>query len=237
MTWKKLAALTEHKFVGAYGIQYWAIREGKVWHQGRKLAAADPQTFEFCEEQYFLGRDASCIYHAWSRLPKIDRDSFRRVGLYWMDRQHVYFEYETSFKALRDVDPGSFRHVGGSYGADDHSAWYYGRKMSGNPRCMDLRVIAENDLYACDGEAVYYDGKPLKGVLAAQWRILTEEFSGDGKNLYFTERKLARADFATWRHVHGAWSKDQHRVFHMNLVMKDLAPEGFDETQARQLSS
>jgi hypothetical protein len=33
--------------------------------------------------------------------------------------------------------------------------------------------------------------------------------------------------------VHRSWSKDGRHVFHMNLIAKDIPPDGFDIAQAR----
>ena len=233
-TWKKLADQPHQKAVGTYGIEYWAIRDGKVWHQGRRLSKADAATFEILENSSFIARDVSSIYHAWSRLPKIDRDSFCRIGIHWKDRQHVYFEHETSLRELQGADPQSFRDLGGGYGADDNRAWHWGREMKHCTRSRDLQLVPRNRLYARDGANIYCDGKVLRGANHDPWRILASGFSRDDQGIYYLERKLPRADVHSWTHVHRAWSKDRHHVFHMNLVEKDIPPDGFDVAQARQ---
>jgi len=234
MMWKKLLLLPGAKMMGAHGTEIWAIREGKVWHQGRKLSAADAATFEIFENGHsFIARDASSVFYAWSRLPKIDRDSFQRNGIYWQDEDHVYFEYETSFRMLSGVDAKNFRYLGGSYGTDGKSAWHHGRKMKNCTRCSNLHAIDGDDLYASDGEQIYFDGKPLRGVDVSQWRILYEYFSGDGKSVYYAERKLPRVDFQSWRPMaYGPWSKDKNNFFYMNIIKKKFSPGDFDKTQA-----
>ncbi|MEX8194611.1 DKNYY domain-containing protein [Comamonas guangdongensis] len=236
MSWKKLADFPAQKVIGAYGRELWALRDARVWHQGRKLAAADAASFEVVEHQQFIARDACSVFHAWSRLPRIDRNSFRQVGMYWLDRSSVYFEYETSLRPLADSDPLTFRELGGGYGADAQAAWYCGRRMKNCTRGRHLQVIPSNDLYASDGEHIYCDGKPLRGANPSRWRILNAEFSGDDEAIYFLERKLPRADPPSWRHIHGAWSKDSKHVFHMNLIEKNAAPDSFEKTCASSLS-
>jgi hypothetical protein len=232
MTWRKLSSLPEQKIVGAYKIEFWAIRGGNVWHQGRKLRLADAATFEVFENQNFIARDAFCIYHAWSRLPQIDRDSFIKDGEYWKDKNSVYSEYETSLRVLQESNAKNFHNLGGGYGADEKTAWYFGRKIKNCTLGRDLRVIEENQLYASDGEKIYFGGKPLSSVHAAQWRILNDFFSCDEKHIYYTERKLPRVDIQSWQHVYKTWSKDKNHVFHMNLIEKGVLPNDFDKSQA-----
>lgn len=91
---------------------------------GRLLRKADAASFEFIPAHFFIARDAHAVYHAWTRQTSIDRDSFRQCGAYWLDNHAVYFEYETSLKALAGADCTTFRDLGGGYGADDHGGWY-----------------------------------------------------------------------------------------------------------------
>jgi hypothetical protein len=233
MIWKKLSSFPDQRIIGNYGIEFWAIRENKVWHQGRKLTNANYETFEIFDNQNFIARDQSYIYHGWSRLPKIDRDSFTKTGTYWTDKNSVYFEHETSLKILKDSDAKSFRYLGGSYGADDHSAWYYGSKLKSCTNSSSLVVVKNNELYAKDDNTVYFDGKTLDGVDASQWTILnTDSYSSDGKNVYFAERKLPRVDIKSWQHIYKTCSKDKNHVFHMNFIEKDIFSETFDKYQA-----
>lgn len=117
MPWQKIGELPDQRFVGPYGIEFWRIHKGQVFHQGRLLRKADAASFEFIPAHYFVARDAPAVYHARTGLPAIDRDSFRQCGGYWLDRRNVYFEYETSLKALAEADCATFRSMGGGYGA------------------------------------------------------------------------------------------------------------------------
>ncbi len=223
MPWQKIIALPDQRFIGSYGIEYWSVHDGQVFHQGRPLRNADAASFEFMPARHFMGRDAHAVYHAWTRLPAIDRDSFRQCGAYWLDDRAVYFEYETSLKALPGAECTTFRDIGGGYGADNEGGWYCGRRMKHCRRGDLLQGVAEDPLYAVDDSNVYCDGKPLPGVDRARWRLLGGYFSGDGSRVYYLERKLPRVDASTWRWLEGSWSRDATQLFTMHLVEK--APE------------
>lgn len=233
MTWIKLSSIPGAKIVGKYEVEYWAIIDGKVWHQGRQLRAADAETFEVFEKHEFIARDASCVYHAWSRLTHIDRNSFVKNGEYWQDKNAVYFECESSLKPLQDSDADSFNYLEGSYGVDKKHAWYYGRKIKSCTQSRNLRIIPENKLYANDGENIYFDGKPLPGANPSTWRMINSEFfSCDEKRIYFCEKKLPYADLKSWQHIYKTWSKDQNHVYRMSIIEKNINPECFDQIQA-----
>ncbi len=221
MPWQKISDLPDQRFIGPYGIEYWRVHDGQVFHQGRLLRKADAARFEFMPAHPFIGRDAQAVYHAWSRLPAIDRDSFRQCGAYWLDDHAVYFEYETSLKALPGAECTKFRDLGGGYGADDEGGWYCGRRMRHCLRGDLLQVVAEDPLFAPDDSNVYCDGKPLPGVDSACWWLLGGHFSGDGRRVYYPERKLPRVDVASWRRLEGSWSRDATQVFRMHLVERD----------------
>ncbi|MGE8268535.1 MAG: hypothetical protein ACN6PT_06160 [Stenotrophomonas geniculata] len=103
MPWQKIGELPDQRFVGPYGIEFWRIQKGQVFHQGRLLRKADAASFEFIPAHYFVARDAPAVYHAGTRLPAIDRDSICQSDAYWLDNHVVYFEHETSLKALAEA--------------------------------------------------------------------------------------------------------------------------------------
>lgn len=239
MTWQKLSDFPEQKVIGVYDIEFWAIIDGKVWHQGRKLAAADAASFEiFLDDPLahspFIARDATSVFHAWTRMGKIDRNSFTQYGQYWLDQQQVYLEHETSLKAVQHADPQSFRDLGHGYAADQHTAWYWGRQMKSCIHSQQLEVFTDNTLYASDTEQIYCDGKPLPRVNASQWHMLTAAFSTDNTSIYYLERKLPRVDIASWMHLDGPWSKDQQHVFYMNKIQKEYSAASFDLAEIAQ---
>ena len=221
MPWQKISDQPDQRFLGPFRIEFWRIHEGQVFHQGRLLRKADAASFEFIPAHFFIGRDAHAVYHAWTRQTTIDRDSFRQCGQYWLDDHAVYFEYETSLKALAGADCTTFRDLGGGYGADDQGGWYCGRRMKHCLRGDLLQGVAEDPLYAVDDSNVYCDGKPLPGVDRARWQLLDGCFSGDGSRVYDLERKLPRVDAATWRWLEGGWSRDATQLFNMYEVEKD----------------
>lgn len=58
MAWQKIIDLPDQRFIGPYGIEYWRVAEGQVFHQGRLLRKADAASFEFMPAHPFIGRDA-----------------------------------------------------------------------------------------------------------------------------------------------------------------------------------
>lgn len=67
MPWQKIGELPDQRFVGPYGIEFWRIHKGQVFHQGGLLRKPDAASFEFIPRTLF--RRARCA----RRLPRQDR--------------------------------------------------------------------------------------------------------------------------------------------------------------------
>ena len=167
MAWQKIIDLPDQRFIGPYGIEYWVVRDGQVFHQGRPLRKADAASFEFMPAHHFIGRDAHAVYHAWSRLPAIDRDSFHQCGAYWLDDRAVYFEFETSLKALPGAECTTFRDLGGGYGADNEGGWYCGRRMK---HCLTHSAV-RSGMHAIKKVVYIFGPSPIWKI--SRFRIFT----------------------------------------------------------------
>ena len=175
------------------------------------------------------------MYHGAELLAAVQRDSFAHLGeSYWRDADAIYCEYETSLLPLKGSDAATFRHLGEGYAADRTQAYCAGSKIqSANP--LALRLL--HGLYATDGDTVFFDGKPLKGSDPQTWCETAGEagkhgFPQDGKHVYYCERKLPRADAATWQHLHETFSKDSKRVYKTNRILPDADPAEWDTAKA-----
>ncbi|NOQ23219.1 MAG: hypothetical protein GQ565_11300 [Candidatus Aegiribacteria sp.] len=181
MGWIKLKELPGQKIDSReYSFNYWKIEEGYVWHQGRKLRKADPDTFEVREDysQIFIARDKNHIFHAWTLMNNIDRNTFKEVANgYWIDCNIAYCEHETSIKPLKGQDVDNFKFIGGPYARDSVFAYYGGRSLRNCQAPLKLQLMIENDCwFVGDGSSVYYDGAEIKGANFPTWKKLKEGF-------------------------------------------------------------
>jgi len=235
--WKKLTDFPNQKVIGkTYKIIFWKIENNKIWHQWKKLTSADTTSFEVYVDTDFIARDKDFIYHAWSKLKKIDRNTFKKAeGPYWKDKNHIYFEYETSFKPLKGLDAMSFVYLDNGYAYDKHFAYYYGRAIKTCKYPQSLEIVKANNLYAKDKENVYYDGGSLPNVDVATWQLLDNGYSKDKKRIYYAAKKLPRVDMDTWVHISNTYSKDIKRVYNMFWVEKDANPDDWDSEKVKQI--
>ncbi len=229
MGWLKLKEAPEQKIDSKeYGFNYWKIEDGYVWHQGRKLRKADPESFEVRSDhsQIFIARDKNNVFHAWSLMKNIDRDTFEEIANgYWVDKNLAYCEHETSIKPLKGKDVGNFKFIGGPYARDSIFAYYGGRALRNCANPLNLKLMTSDDCwYVGDGCAVYYDGAEIKGVDSSSWKKLKGGFSCDNKNVYFGSKKLPSVKLDTWKTINGSYSRDEKNVYCMNLKLKEADP-------------
>jgi len=230
MGWVKLSTLPGQKLDNKeYGFNYWKIEEGSVWHQKKRLRRADPETFEIRSnyDQVFIARDKDHVYHAWSLVGKIDRDTFEDAGGgYWIDQNRSYCEYETSIRPLRGDDARQFKYIGGPYARDSVFAYYAGRVMKTCTEPMLLHLVVENDSwYAGDKTRIYSDGAEIRGADFNSWRHLERGFSRDINFVFFGSKKLPRVNVASWRIIANNYSRDDKSIYHCCFKLKGVSPD------------
>ena len=233
MSWKKLIEFPEQKVEKpSYGstITYWKVENGKVWHQWKKLMKADIESFEVYESNDFIARDKEFVYFAWTKLSKVDRDTFQEVGdSYWKDKNHAYIENEASIKPLKGFDSSSFKYLGNGFALDKSFAYFCGKEINNCNHPATFKVLSENKNFAQDCENIYYESAVLKNADLKSWELLENGFSRDEKRVYFTARKLPKADIKTWEHIHRAYSKDKDRVYCMEQIQEDKSPNDWNK--------
>jgi DKNYY family len=169
-TWVGLAKLPKMRRVSSEhpSLVLWEIRDGKIWHQGKQLRSADPDTFEIrADEQTFLARDRSHIYHAWTLQKAVDRATFESLGdRYYQDRNRTYLEYETSLKPLKGQDVKRFVVLGSGYARDSVYGYYWGTPLRKCQSPLSLQIVRGDKRwtaeYARDDDHIYYEGAALK---------------------------------------------------------------------------
>ncbi len=233
MEWKRLVEYPEQKVEKpSYRstIIYWKIENGKIWHQWKKLMKADIESFEIYTNSDFIARDKDYIYNAWTKLSKVDRDTFCEVGdSYWKDKNYAYMEYETSIRPLKGLDVASFNYLENGYAYDKSFAYYFGKVIKSCNHPTTLEVIKENPYFAKDAENIYYEGAALRNVNIKAWSLLENSFSRDDKRIYFTARKLPKVDINTWEHIYRAYSKDKNNVYCMEQIQNDKNPNEWNK--------
>jgi len=230
MSWYRLADFPGQTVVDQNypEIILWEIRDGCVWHQGRKLRSANSANFEVRRDQHaFLGRDGTQVFFAWSRLKDIDRDSFEVLSDgYCRDKSLAYCEFETSIKPLKGRDRQHFVVLGNGYARDSVHAYYCGKPIRGCvvPLTLCLPVQGDDLPYALDRDQVYFEGGALKGADPKAWRLLDAGFSRGEKGVYFGSKKLPGVKLDSWELLGGAYSRGAKSVFVMFLRLAGANP-------------
>ncbi len=233
MGWVRLSSIPGQKVDSReYVFNYWKIADGSVWHQKRRLKNADPASFEVRKDysQVFIARDINHIFHGWSLVPKIDRNTFREVGNgYWIDRHRAYCEHETSITPLKGEDVSHFKYIGGPYARDSVFAYYAGRVMKTCIEPLKLQLMDhENVWYAGDKKKIFHDGAEIAGVDFESWTLIKGGFSKDKKAVYFGSKPLPRVKLESWEQLGGTYSRDQLSVYQMYFKIIGADPRSWE---------
>lgn len=231
--WVRLSSLPGQKVDDRkYGFNYWKIEDGSVWHQGRRHKRADPASFEVREDysQVFIARDINHVFHGWSLVPRIDRETFREVANgYWVDQYRGYCEHETSITPLKGEDASHFKYIGGPYARDSVFAYYAGRVIKTCREPLKLQLMdPENVWYAGDQKRIFYDGAEIAGVDFESWTLIKGGFSKDKKTVYFGSKRLPGVNLESWEQLEGAYSRDRDSVYQMQFKISGADPGSWE---------
>ena len=218
MPWQKIGELPDQRFVGPYGIEFWRIHKGQVFHQGGLLRKPDAASFEFIPRTLF--RRARCA----RRLPRQDRPARDRPRQLPPVRWLLAGQAQCLLR-IRDfaesLGRSRLRHL------PQYERWlrcpYCGRCIKHCLRGELLQTIPQDPLYAVDDSNVYCDGKPLPGGIARA-----------GSCWMDTSRAMAAVSTIwsgscprwTWRWLEGSWSRYATQLFTMHLVEMDAGVRG-----------
>ena len=229
MSWILLTSLPNQRHGSPDVVVYWEVRDGVVYHQGRRQRNADLETFEVQTDTSFFARDKNWVYNAWTCLKKIDRDSFELLGdsYYSRDKNLVYYEYESGVKPLKGECLQHFRYLGRGYARDSKFAYWGGTPLRSCKSPMTFALVDNDEelAFACDEDLVFFEMAVLKGADRKSWHHLESCFSRDDKQGYWCSKKMPRLDVATWELVEGtSYSKDKKNVYVMDWRLPEARP-------------
>ncbi len=232
MSWKRLEELEGQRTTapGHDDLVYWELRDGGVWHQDHRLRGVDPANFEILEGTEFIARDASRVFHAWSVLKDVDRDTFEPLADgYYRDKRLAYFEFETSLKPLKGRTVEGFSVLGAGYARDVSFGYYYGTPLRSCAAPLRLEALGGDGPFARDRDHIFYDGAALQGADPGSWRSLTRGFSRDAARIFFGSKPLRRVEIASWERLEHPYSRDAKRVFVMNFQLEGATPKSWQK--------
>lgn len=235
MAWIKLTDLPGQKLVNTTfaNIVYWEVENGKVVHQKRPKRNADVESFELLEGSDFIARDKNSVYHAWSTLKSVDRDTFEVLGNgYFSDKNLAYFEHEASLKPLKGQTVEGFKALGNSYARDVKFGYYCGRVIAKCTSPMTLQPVTQSGPHPIfvvfDENQVYYEGALLKKADPKTWKIVDRGFSADANSIYFGADKLGSATPENWRLLKYPYSTNGKKIYHMGFALAGADLDSFE---------
>jgi len=205
----------------------WKIDKDKIYHQNREIKKADIETFEVLEQNLFFARDRYSIYYAWNLL-KADRDSFKAlVDSYFIDKEAVYFELETSVKVLKEADSKTFLTLEKGFAKDKNRAYYYGRVIKPCRSSESFKVIKADEKvtdFAKDSENIYFQKDILKKADLKSWTLFNNYFSFDNSSVFYCSYKLPYVDVDSWKYLGYNYSIDKKNIYYLNRRLTTKKP-------------
>jgi hypothetical protein len=190
--------------------RYW-IQGRKVMHGEDEVRGADADSFRF----YLSGfaRDHKHCYCVGTRLRDGNGATFRALNfcyvtdgrLVWALGGVVKDADAESFEVCDDgVDSLNNMRVPYGYGKDRSRVYYY--DYDGTPSWVRKATPGTfqslNDgHFARDHQFVFYGGSPLPGAKPDTWQKVERYYSKDQKRIYYLNRHIKAADYATFEVV------------------------------------
>lgn len=191
--------------------QYWQ-KDGKVYWRRDIVRGADLTFFRFYVGGF--GKDSRHAYCYGSRLKGAIGERFRALNFcYYTDGASAWAVggriKEADAETFQVCDDGfstlvTGLRVPGGYAKDRDRVYFYG--FEGQPswvrRADPGTFVSLNDaIYGTDESHVFCRKAVLKGAKVASWRKIGGNYSKDDKRVYYDNRSIPGADFATFEAV------------------------------------
>lgn len=235
MTWLKLTDLPEQRMPMHIDREksFWEIQDGKIVHQTRVNRTADVESFEVLEGSDFIARDKTFVYHAWTTMKTVDRDTFTPLGDgYFRDKDCGYCEFETSIKPLKSGSAQGLKVIGAGYARDAAFAYYCGRPITSCTLPMTLKLVEQTGEHSIPAATTdtqcFYEGALIKGADVTTWKMGANGFSRDARNVFYNAKKLTGARPDDWKFIKPPYSTSDDKIYFMSFVLKDVDKESFE---------
>lgn len=215
--------------------QYW-IRGRKVMYgEEDEVRGADPDTFRFYRSGF--AKDHKHCYSVGGQLRGGNGATFRALNnCYFTDGRLVWAlggvvkdADAESFEVCDDgvYDMGSGARLPYGYGKDRSRVYYY--DFDGTPNWVRKATPATfqsfNDgHYARDHQFVFCSGSTLPGAKPDAWQQLENFYSKDDRRIYYFNRHIKAADYATFEVVPnglngGAFARDKNNCYFTDEIV------------------
>lgn len=183
-----------HKFANAM----YARDKDSVFLEGRKIAGADPNTFQIIEAWRYA-RDAKNVYFEGKRVENIDPAKFELIPMEGLgERNYTDGTHLIHWgKVVGKIDAASVKSLGNSYVKDRSQVFYMGELIPG----------ADPDTFNVINET---------------------SFSRDAKRVYFWQVAVPNANPKTFEILERGYAKDDQRVYHHRSIKKIDIVDGAD---------
>ena len=131
-----------------------------VFNGGGILAKANPNTFEFLNEDVELARDDQHVYRNGKLLEGSHSPTFENIAFhYYRDRNNVYHRS----KKVIGAKPSTIEVLGDRYARDNFFVYYESRRLlDADPASFRVIVSKDGDYYAADKYRKYWYDKEVE---------------------------------------------------------------------------
>lgn len=192
------------------------VRDGQVLWNGKKLAGADPKSFQALGGAW--ARDAKRVYTQGAARKGIDIATFQYLNPVFAKDASAVYDWEGSIKG---ADPESFEVLDSGIYIEE---------------ALTTRAWARG--YARDARTVYYhdqmEGRAtgLRGADPATFAPLGNDYARDLKYVWLQKSRLPRADPRTWNYLGRLWSADRERVYYAEREVTGIDRDRFTVVNA-----
>lgn len=219
------------------GWKYYRVSDGMVYYQNKKIADADPATFQELEDGW--ARDRNAVYEEGYKKAFLNPATVHVFPhVYIMDKTAVWV-YGTGYY-LRvektDADPTTFTVISHGYGKDKNNVYYFAQKIANADvqSFTPLRDAAHSSAegsasswYAKDIHSAYYRSTVIQNADVQSFVFLGGEYAKDSRTVYYEGNPIANADAGTFALV-GQYAKDKNHVFYGGKMLAlEINPASF----------
>jgi len=200
-----------------------------------EIEGADKESFEVLSYNY--AKDTNHVYYEKTILKEMKPENIELLSPYTHENKKSYLSYSYIkndqkvfylYEPIEEADAQSFSYLQGSYARDKDALFYADSKITNIENSLTFLDNDSDAEYIKMGHKIFYRGEITEIKEPERFKLLSEDFSSDGKTIYYHAQACPEIDSASFEVINNHFEKDKNSLYFEAIKIKDSDPLSFE---------